>query len=359
MKFLGLALGLLLAADLSAAMDAAALLRDAATLPEAALTKEADHARRTKIVTVIDKPAPSPTGDNHDYVSYARYYWPDPTKPDGLPYVSRDGQHNHAQVAAGDRAKLDVLVDNVTALAVGWSRLHRAEDAQRAGDWLRAWFITPATRMKPALDYAQVRLGRDENRGSAAGVLDARGFAELVQALRLLQDSPALTPDETAAVRAWFADYFHWLQTGKSAVGEHHAKNNHGSWYLVQAVAIARYLGETDSARKLCEEDFTRIEAQFRPDGSQPMELTRADALHYSRFNLEAQLQLARQARELGVELWHFKAPNGASLKGGVEYLRPYNAAPETWSGKEQEKLPPGFLDELLAQAAALDARSH
>jgi len=27
-------------------------------------------------------------------VSLARYYWPDPTKPDGLPYIDRDGQSN-------------------------------------------------------------------------------------------------------------------------------------------------------------------------------------------------------------------------------------------------------------------------
>ncbi len=53
---------------------------------------------------MTDKQIAPPSGDPHDYVSFARYYWPDPAKPDGLPYVNRDGQHNHAQVARGDSA---------------------------------------------------------------------------------------------------------------------------------------------------------------------------------------------------------------------------------------------------------------
>src|SRR6478736_792905 len=142
------------------------------------------------IVTVVDKAKPSPTGDNHDYVSYARYYWPDPTKPDGLPFISKDGFHNREQVAAGDRDKIDKLVDNVTALAEAWTKQHREDCARRAGEWLRAWFVTPATRMKPGLDYAQVRLGHNKNLGNAAGVLDTRDFSEVVGAITMLEGTP-------------------------------------------------------------------------------------------------------------------------------------------------------------------------
>jgi len=78
--------------------------------------------------------------------------------------------------------------------------------------------------------------------------------------------------------------------------------------------------------------------------------------LHYSHFNLQAQLRLAVMARALGVELWNYTAPNGASLKKGVEYLRPFNAAPATWPHKEKEVKAPGFMDDILAQAAQLEA---
>ncbi len=62
------------------------------------------------------------------------------------------------------------------------------------------------------------------------------------------------------------------------------------------------------------------------------------------------------QARALGVDLWHYTAPNGASLRRGIAYIRPYNAAPETWPHKEKEKKEPGFMDDVFALAAQLDA---
>lgn len=345
----------LLLAPLPAADETRSQLQESDTVSSVILEQAAAKAMRTPLSTIVDKARPSPTGDAHDYISYARYWWPDPTKPDGLPFIRKDGHHNVEQVAAGDRKKIDHLVDSVTVLALGWSRLHREDCARRAGEWLRAWFVTPATRMKPALDYAQVRLGHNRNLGNASGVIDTRTLADLVAALPLLQGSPALTTGEEAAIRQWFTDYFNWLETGPSAVAEHAAKNNHGSWYLVQAVAIARYLGRDDAARRLCEEDRARIAWQFESDGRQPLELERADALGYSHFNLVAQLQLAQLAHRLGVDLWHYTAPNGGSLKRGLDYLRPYNAAPEKWPHGENAVLPQGFMDDLLAQAVRLD----
>ena len=237
-----------LLAPLPAADETRSLLRKPGPGSSVILEQAAAKALQAPLVTITDKAKPSPTGDAHDYVSYARYWWPDPAKPDGLPFIRKDGQHNLEQVDAGDRKKIDHLVDNVTLLALGWSRLHREECARRAGEWLRAWFVTPTTRMNPTLDYAQVRLGHNRNLGNAPGVIDTRTFAELVEVLPLLHGSPALTAGEETVVRQWFTDYFHWLETGPSAVEELAAKNNHGSWFLVQAVAIARYLGRDDVA---------------------------------------------------------------------------------------------------------------
>ncbi len=340
---------------LTAAAETRSLLRAGEALPREQLEALLPKALRTPIVTITDKPRPPPSGDLHDYVSYARYWWSDPKKADGLPFVRRDGHHNEKQVAAGDRKKIDRLVDAVTVLALGWNRLGREDCARRAGEWLRAWFVDPATRMNPSLDYAQVRLGHNGGRGSPSGIIDTRTFAELVAVLPALETSPALTPADVAAIRRWFADYFHWLETAPVALAERRAQNNHGSWFLVQACAIALYLGEKDAARQLGEEGRARIAAQFAPDGSQPAELVRSDALGYSAFNLEALFQLVPLARQAGVELWHYKAPNGASLRAGFDYLRPYNDAPEKWPHQQNEKLPPGFLTPSLQTAEVLE----
>ena len=309
------------------------------------------------IATVMDKTIASPSGDAHDYVSFARYYWPDPTKPDGLPYVSHDGKHNREQVARGDRGRIGNFCEIVPKLAAAWSVNHDEAAARRAGEWLRAWLLTPATRMKPNMEFAQVRLGHSNNHGNPAGVLDARGFAEVVDALQLLHDSPALGAGEEEKIRAWFGTYLDWLLTAKIAQEEHAAKNNHGSWFLAQAIPIARYAGRADLARQLCEEDRARIAAQFRPDGSQPEEIRRVDGLGYSVFNLEAQFHIATLASALGIDLWNYKAPNGGSLRVGLDYLRPYNQKPETWPTSQNEKFAPGFLDPLNKQLDAVPAK--
>lgn len=317
----------------------------------AALAAKAPAALPAPITTVAEKTQLPASGDVHDYVSYARYYWPDPAKPDGLPFVSHDGKHNHEQVARGDRPRIDKIADAVGALAAAW-HLHRDEAAaRRAGEWLRAWFVTPATRMNPHLEYAQVRLGHNGNKGSPAGMLDTRVFAQVIDGLRLLEDSPALTPAEHAAIRAWFAAYLQWFTTAKNALAERAAKNNHGSWYFAQVIPMARYVGRDDLARELVGESKALLSRQIQPDGSQPEEIRRVDGLGYSRFNLEAQAIVARHAKALGIDLWNYTAPNGASLRKALDFLKPYNQAPEKWPHTQNEKLPPGFLDELIAEA--------
>jgi hypothetical protein len=319
----------------------------------AALATQAPAALAVPIATVTDKSFAPPSGDPHDYVSYARYWWPDPAKADGLPYVQRDGQHNREQVARGDRHRIGQFCDTVEPLAAAWHLRRDAAAARRAGEWLRAWFVAPATRMNPHLDYAQVRLGHKKNRGNPAGLLDSRGFANVIDALRLLDDSPALTAEEKTAIRAWFTAFLHWFTTAPVALEERAARNNHGSWYFAQAIPIARYTGQDELARALVGEARALIAHQIQPDGGQPEEIRRADGLGYSHFNLEALALVARHAAALGIDLWHYTAPNGASLYRAVDFLRPYNAAPETWPHRQNEKLAPGFMDRLFAEAAA------
>ena len=329
--------------------------RVAAELPALAAAVETALAR--PIQTVVEKPAGSPSADPHDYVSYARYYWPNPDTPDGLPYVSRDGYHNHPQVARGDHARLWEFCATVEQLAAAWSVDHNEAAAQRAVAWMRAWFITPATKMNPNLEYAQVRLGRNHNLGSEFGVLDARCFAQVIDALRLLHGSPALSATDEAGIRAWFTTYLHWLETAPNAIAERANLNNHGTWYLAQVIPIALYLGRDDLARELSEEEKTRIAREIEPDGSQPNEIRRVDGLGYSKFNLEAHASVARQAANVGLNLWNFTAENGASLHRALEFLQPYNVAPKSWPQGQHEDLQPGFLDPLLAEPGIVAAK--
>ena len=56
----------------------------------AKVKSEAAKAMKTPLLSVTMKPQTPPSGDKHDYLSMAIYWWPDPKNPTG-PYISRDG----------------------------------------------------------------------------------------------------------------------------------------------------------------------------------------------------------------------------------------------------------------------------
>ncbi|MEN9444040.1 MAG: hypothetical protein RIS47_930, partial [Bacteroidota bacterium] len=58
------------------------------------LLKDADKIIPRPNPTIIDKPEAAPSGDLHDYLSLSRYWWPDPNKKDGLPWIKKDGETN-------------------------------------------------------------------------------------------------------------------------------------------------------------------------------------------------------------------------------------------------------------------------
>jgi hypothetical protein len=58
------------------------------------LLSEADEALRLSPPSVMQKTKTPPSGDMHDYLSIAPYFWPDPTRSNGLPYVRHDGKVN-------------------------------------------------------------------------------------------------------------------------------------------------------------------------------------------------------------------------------------------------------------------------
>src|SRR4051794_37249688 len=107
-------LNLLLAAALVLAVPP--LFADAAAAREA-LIKGADRALDQKPVSVMDKKKVPPSGDKHDYLSQAPYWWPDPSKPDGLPYIRRDGETIPSRATDDfDRTSIGRMIGAVSTL---------------------------------------------------------------------------------------------------------------------------------------------------------------------------------------------------------------------------------------------------
>jgi hypothetical protein len=300
------------------------------------LIAEADAALEQRPMSVLDRKQSVAGASANDYVSFAPYFWPDPDKPDGLPYIRRDGRHNRALVSQGDREHFGSVKQAVHTLALAYYFTGNTKYAEHAGVLLRAWFLDAKTRMNPHLNYAQAVPGAAT--GRPTGLIEFRDMPQLVDALGLLEASAVWTEADRRAMRGWLGEYYAWLTSSRVAKLEEDAGNNHGTWFDVQATALALYLGKTADARRVAERfGQRRITGQMRPDGSQPRELARVNSWGYSAFNISAMMCMAEMAERVDVDLWKFRGADGQSIRAALDYLTPYLDGKRQWPhGRDQ-----------------------
>jgi hypothetical protein len=322
------------------------------------LRREGDKALKQKPVSVMDKAHTPPSGDKHDYMSLAPYWWPDPKQPDGLPYIRRDGEVNPERKDFTDRDYLIRLASCVHTLALAYYYTRNELYAAHASTMLRTWFLHPETRMNPNLNYGQAVRGHNEGRG--AGLIETSRFRYVIDAIGLLELSNSWTEADRLEIRKWFGEYFKWLRTSEVGIDESNAKNNHGTWYDVQSVSIALFLGDTTAAKSILQEAKTkRIAVQIEPDGRMPLELARTKALHYSTMNLEGLFYLATLAERAGIDLWQFATDDARSIKRALDWLLPFYSGEQRWEYKQIVSFDYEYVYGLLTRAATYyqDAR--
>jgi hypothetical protein len=323
--------------------------------PEPALARLLDDARKAlaeKPFSVTEKSVLPPSGDKHDYLSLAPYAWPDPRKPDGLPYIMRDGQTNPERDSIPDHAYFSRIVALTDTLGLAYYFTGDESFAQHAALLLRTFFVEPATRMHPNLNFAQGVRGKEA--GRASGIIDSAGMARLVDGAQLLMDSPSLSKEDRDGLLSWFRDYLAWLRDSELGRREGQARNNHGTWYDVQVVALALATGQIEVAREtlqFCHK--RRIGRQIDPDGRQPEELQRTKSWHYSIFNLQAFVALAGLGDRAGVDLWSYQTPDGRSIRMAVDWLLPFAFGDKPWTTPEISGFKPEALWPVVREAAA------
>ena len=142
------------------------------------------------------------------------------------------------------------------------------------------------------------------------------------------------------------------MLTSKNGNEEHHWKNNHGTWFYVQAIDFALFTGDKNKARQLVNESKNRLDSQLTKEGKFPLELARTNALGYSTFVTSAWFQVATLAEKVGVDLWHYKTSSGASLITAVGWLSPYALKEKKWSYQQIGPYSSNDFYPILLQAA-------
>ncbi|HZR41119.1 MAG TPA: alginate lyase family protein [Ktedonobacteraceae bacterium] len=311
------------------------------------LVQQADELLHARLVSVVEKTQLPESGDIHDYLSLAPYWWPDPAKPDGLPYMHLDGQTNPGASEIPDKPNFQRMMPTIKTLALAYYFTDKEEYAAKVADFLRVWFLNPDTYMNPNLNHAQMVRGR--NTGRAAGIIDARALSTVVDSIGFIQRTSLWTAQDQQGMENWFRRFLDWLLTSPLGREEAAARNNHGSWYDVLAASIALFVNKTEIARNIVEASKARrIDRHIQADGSQPYELTRTRSWHYSVFNLQALLILSGLGDYVGVDLRNYATPEGANLRTALDYLLPAAFNPQVWSYQEITAIKPEQIVDVL-----------
>jgi hypothetical protein len=293
------------------------------------LINKADDLLNMNLLSVMDKAYTPPSGNKHDYMSQAPYFWYDSTKPNGLPYVRRDGEHNPEIKRITDRTYIGELENATRILALTWYLTGKEKYAAKASALIHHWFFNEATSMNPNLEYAQGIPGITNGRG--IGIIETRTLTGIADAVGLLAGSSSWNTTDTRQLQQWYKQYLHWMLTSKNGNEEHYWKNNHGTWFYVQAIDFALFTGEKNKAIQLLNESKKRLDSQLTKEGKFPLELERTNSLGYSTFVISAWFQVATLAEKLGADLWHYKTASGATLQTAIDWLLPYALKEKRW----------------------------
>jgi Alginate lyase len=178
----------------------------------------------------------------------------------------------------------------------------------------------------------------------------------VVDAAGLLVGSKAWNDADQEDLRAWLSQFLNWMQTSTKGKDEDAAKSNHGTWYDLQVVDYALFLGKRDLAVNTLNRVKTRrIALQIEPDGRQPLELARTNAFSYSIGNLDDLMQLAWLCSQVGVDLWNFRTPDGRCIRVALDFLLPYATGEKKWDHQQIGGFHGDALLPQLERAAAID----
>jgi len=293
-----------------------------------ALLKEAEKLLAAPLVTIVEKRHIAPGGDPHDYYSIGIYWWPNPVTG-GRPYVRRDGEVN-PETREYDHTRLTRFSHVVSRLALAFAQSGDARYAQRAREWLRAWFLDARTRMNPHLSHAQAWPGR--NSGTPFGIIEGEALASRVPAaILILKEGGELPEPEWEGIRAWFEALRGWYETsphGKELDKEGH---NISTWYDVQRVSLALLLEDDAGARRVVREAAVKRLGMISPKGELPAELRRAKSWDYCCYHLRALMRLAELGDAVGEDFWRASGPSGGSIARVLDFLLPYARGEKPW----------------------------
>ncbi len=192
-----------------------------------------------------------------------------------------------------------------------------ARYSSHAADHLRAWFVTPATRLPTTPAFPLFN-----------GITDLVALAETAQAIPFL----ALQPDLLTPLRQWFADYLTFLTQSRLALLARDQKDHNGSSWLLQVAAFARLTANEPVLVEARHRFKTvTIRAQINADGLFPHELPSPNPYRDSLFNLDLLSAACVLLSTRFESVWDYELQDGPGMRAVIARFAPYIANRNKW----------------------------
>lgn len=266
--------------------------------------------------SVLDKTINPPSGDKHDYLSAAKWFWPNDA--DGSKTCDFEPKEPFSALYGNNHEKFDnsaftSMLRNTTALAFGYyfgskTDPQTIEFADKAASNIKVWFLNHRTRMNPHMRYAGMKCPQLFGRVgfSETESVTEEGF-ELITFLdgvKLLRESGSMTQSDFYALQTWVKHFQEFLKVSQAGMEECKMSNHRGVMFDAIFAACSMFCGETINMAVLAQQARLRMPVHFAEDGSLPHELDNGACEHNRLLSLQAWTTLARQTALFGVDLW-------------------------------------------------------
>lgn len=236
--------------------------------------------------------------DAHYYCSMSPYYWP-VSNNNSIEYVCRDGQGN-PEAADFNQWSLSDLATRLQSMALAYyftqdRIIYRAFVKQ-----LDVWFVNSDTKMYPNFNYSQVIPGRNDNKGTSTGIIEARPMTPIIESICLMNSCRSIGFIRNHRIKKWFSAFLEWMQSSELCLKNYKAENNIGTSYNVTLLRIALFVNSSNLVSSICESFPLRVRSQINDNGIQPLEVTRTAAFSYSTHNLWFIVEFCTLAKSAG-----------------------------------------------------------
>ena len=182
---------------------------------------------------------------------------------------------------------------------------------------LDAWLLNPTTRLvsKPQGDTYEP-------------LLERAALAEVAVAITFLKLDSILLSD----LKHWFHDYLAYLTENRTALLARDAKNHHASSWLLQTSAMARLLADeailADTRHRF---KASTLRAQVDANGMFPHELSTANPLRDSLFNLDLLAGAVNLLSTRFESLWDYELQDGPGMRSAIARFAVYIRNRAVW----------------------------